>query len=156
MSIKETVKQALTAMPGNKPFAACDLVLTNTTTNASALLDYTPEQIKRALRDIPYVRKVNGRYIVKGRKVPAQNAPKPIVTVKCNSCHKFATHNSRIDQESGICGRCAQTVDRKAAQRATHPRPTLNMFGTPQLSKTHFGSDVLEYIEGPLVDITTP
>jgi hypothetical protein len=71
VTIKETVKQALTTLPGNKPFAVCDLVLSSATPVASALLDFKPEQIRRALRDIPYVRKLaDGRYVVKGRRVP--------------------------------------------------------------------------------------
>jgi hypothetical protein len=112
MTIKETVKQALAQVPGNKPFSHVALGADPT------IAAFEPTQIKRALRDIPYVRRLaDGRYVVKGRKVPLQNAPKPAKIVKCSNCHKFATRNSQIDQELGICGRCAQTADRKAAQR---------------------------------------
>lgn len=80
MTIRETVKRALTHMPGNKLFAICDFVLWSDAPNASALLDYTPDQIKRALRDITYVKRVHGRYIIKGRRVP----PKVDITTSGN------------------------------------------------------------------------
>lgn len=71
MTIKETVKRALTAVQGNKPFTANEMVLTIPRELLGDLLDYTPVQINRALRDIPYVKRLPlGRYMVKGRRVP--------------------------------------------------------------------------------------
>lgn len=79
MNIKETVKQALTMITGKKVFTA---------QNVLNVIDFniigiglhnddntcTIPQVSRALRDIPYVKRSNGRYVVKGRRVP----PKPI------------------------------------------------------------------------------
>lgn len=66
MSIKQTVKQALTQIPGNQPFGISSSWFGLDNPNPP-----TPTQIRRALRDIPYVRKLaDGRYVVKGRKVP--------------------------------------------------------------------------------------
>lgn len=72
MTIKETVKQALIAVAGNHPinFWANELLV-----ECDGKL-VTMDQIKRALRDLPHVRRVNGHYIVKGRKVPAPQ-PEP-------------------------------------------------------------------------------
>lgn len=73
MSIKETVKQALTQVPGNKPFKVLTVIYHTdpiARQNSGETL-LTSDQVTRALRDIPYVRKLgNGRYIVKGRRVP--------------------------------------------------------------------------------------
>jgi hypothetical protein len=80
MTIKETVRQALTVLPGNRKFGMDDLdELLNTcpTCHTDQPCDtvthhlLSRDQIKRALRDIPYVRRLaDGRYVVKGRKVP--------------------------------------------------------------------------------------
>lgn len=70
MTIRETVKRALTQVPGNKPIHIDDLwmIVTAPQGEAGLILNH---QIKRALRDIPYVRKLaDGRYVVKGRRVP--------------------------------------------------------------------------------------
>jgi hypothetical protein len=70
MTIKETVKQALTQVPGNQPIHIDDLWMIVTAPQGEAGLILN-RQIKRALRDIPYVRKLaDGRYVVKGRRVP--------------------------------------------------------------------------------------
>lgn len=70
MSIKETVKQALTDCRGNNSGDIADMMFAL----AYDRDPITPEQVKRAFRDLPHVRRVNGRYVVKGRRVP----PKPI------------------------------------------------------------------------------
>lgn len=67
MTIKETVRQVLPFIAGNKPINLFSIFfLVSTQENP-----ISESQIKRALRDLPHVRKVNGRYIVKGRRVPA-------------------------------------------------------------------------------------
>lgn len=68
MSIRATVKQALTRVPGGH-FTTTDLALASFDTD---LMNFTNDQVKRAIRDIPYVKRVDGHYIVKGRRVPAQ------------------------------------------------------------------------------------
>lgn len=85
MTIKETVKKALTTLAGNKPI---DLESLSTLIDAETLLhvDYhlpfvvvSPNQMRRALRDLPHVRKVNGHYIVKGRRVPTAQPTQPAI-----------------------------------------------------------------------------
>lgn len=79
MSIKETVKQALTMIAGKRIFTAQD-VMNVVDFNIVGIGNYTDDntftipQVSRALRDIPYVKRSNGRYVVKGRRVP----PKPV------------------------------------------------------------------------------
>jgi len=68
MSIRETVKQALPYMAGNKSFCIADLI---TTTPLNQHEELSSAQVSRAFRDIPYVRRTaDGRYVVKGRRVP--------------------------------------------------------------------------------------
>lgn len=68
MTIKQTVKQVLTQVSGNKVFTA------NTITEITEHYGdtyLTPEQSGRVLRDLNYVKSVGrGKYIVKGRRVP--------------------------------------------------------------------------------------
>lgn len=64
MTIKETVKQALIAVRGNREFSIFHLAVN------PEIAEFEPSQIKRALRDLPHVKRVNGHYIVKGRRVP--------------------------------------------------------------------------------------
>lgn len=76
MTIRETIKRALTHARGNKPTDLSTLVLqlpTEYFQDADNILQYSSDQLRRALRDIPYVKRVNGRYVVKGRRVPNGN-----------------------------------------------------------------------------------
>lgn len=123
-TIKKTVKQFIAELvQGGKPFTADQLITDHVNGDEILRLDdgdrsvLDTDQIRRALRDLPHVKRVNGHYIVKGRRVPIEAAPKPAKIVVCNSCHKMPTRNSQIDQELGICGRCAQTHDRKATRK---------------------------------------
>jgi hypothetical protein len=59
MTVKDRVRQALTQVNGNQEFTAKDLVVE----------DAEVSQVQRAIRDIPYVARDNGKYRVKGRKV---------------------------------------------------------------------------------------
>lgn len=105
MTIKETVKQALTQVAGNKPIAIDELwmIVTEPQGEAGLIMNH---QIKRALRDITYVRKLaDGRYVVKGRKVP----PKVDITQPpideygyCDNCNTSLRPN-----EDRLCSACA-------------------------------------------------
>lgn len=97
MSIKETVKQALSNIKGNcgfYVFGVHDII------NDESI---TVGQVSRALRDIPYVKRSNGRYVIKGRRV-SDKTGKQLIKYRCDVCHKWST---RIDQSSGLCEHCA-------------------------------------------------
>lgn len=67
MIIKDSVKQAIAAMPGNQTFSSITIAdLVNESNPDRAI---TPEQVGRAIRDLPYVARKHG-YRVKGRRVP--------------------------------------------------------------------------------------
>lgn len=112
MTIRETVKQALTGTPGNKPVTLGAIVLSAPTVcindhDISILIagDVTQTQLKRALRDIPYVRRLaDGRYIVKGRRVPpkAKSVVVPtrkIVIVNDIPDYELADHEKPITHQ---------------------------------------------------------
>ena len=69
MSIRNTVKQALKGMPGGRTWHIDELIVPSLNPGE---FEMSTEQKRRALRDLPYVKRVDGRYIVKGRRVPAQ------------------------------------------------------------------------------------
>ena len=78
MTIKDTVKLALSGVRGNAWVSGAEIVLSapKQTVNGSEMSmiianDITDEQFKRALRDISYVQRRNGTYRVRGRRVPA-------------------------------------------------------------------------------------
>ena len=71
MNIREIVKQSLVNIRGNYPFRCATLAEYIDASTSEDTPYIQLEQIKRALRDIPYVRKLaDGRYVVKGRRVP--------------------------------------------------------------------------------------
>lgn len=85
MTIRETVKRFVAELvQGGKPFTTDQLIIDHVNGDETLRLDegdrtvLDTDQIRRALRDLPHVRKVNGRYIVKGRRVPAPQQPDKI------------------------------------------------------------------------------
>lgn len=79
MTIRETVKQFITSsISGNQGFTVAQLIIhhvdgkgaLSTTVGDPIEPTLNDDQIRRALRDIPYVKRVNGHYVVKGRRVP--------------------------------------------------------------------------------------
>lgn len=68
MTIKATVQQALSHMPGNKPFKGTTLMQYILKQDNDTKISVS--QVLRALRDIPYVTgDGKGNYQIKGRKV---------------------------------------------------------------------------------------
>lgn len=83
MTIRETVKAIVCTLPGNKPVDIFQRIIPHNEGASKATVNtdtdelewqsvLSTHQIRRALRDIPYVKRVNGKYIVKGRRVPAK------------------------------------------------------------------------------------
>lgn len=77
MTIKDAVKEAIAAMPGNKPFLPRDLDIVHIDGKddrgvVSGIMYLSSEQISRAIRDLPHVRRkpYHWGYRVKGRRVP--------------------------------------------------------------------------------------
>lgn len=67
LTIKDQVKNAVQSMNGGTDYTVSD-VWVNVLAYSS---DISQQQIKRALRDIPFVKRVAaGTYRIKGRKVP--------------------------------------------------------------------------------------
>jgi hypothetical protein len=74
MTIKDAVRKALTAFPGNKPFRAAVISLI-----AHPEGDYeergisylSGDQVSHALRDLPHVKRGFGKCRMKGRRVPS-------------------------------------------------------------------------------------
>lgn len=68
MTIKATVQQALSHMPGNKPFKGTTLMQHILKQDNDTKISVS--QVMRALRDIPYVQSDGrGNYIIRGRRV---------------------------------------------------------------------------------------
>lgn len=87
MSIKQTVQQALTMIAGKKVFTAQDVmnVVDFNIVGIGLHTDdntFTIPQVSRALRDIPYVKRSNGRYVIKGRRVPPKSVAVPITGIE--------------------------------------------------------------------------
>ncbi len=93
-TIKETVKQALTKLPNRVTLSMIAIEINQQPIEYPGSMQY--DQIKRALRDIKYVRRLaDGRYVVKGRKVPARS------TVECSAC---GTYSQKL--VNSLCMRC--------------------------------------------------
>jgi len=73
MTIKDAVKAAIAAMPGNKPFRAAEIPPIAHPAGEHSIEDTTylsGDQVSRAIRDLPYVQRGFGKCRVKGRRVP--------------------------------------------------------------------------------------
>lgn len=102
-TIKETVKAVVSRMPGNTIYIPREYELSDGTV-------FTVEQVKRALRDILYVKRIHGKYIVKGRRVPVHpNQPVVTASYQCKRCkqlwHVDNNGKSRLN-DAGLCNRC--------------------------------------------------